>query len=279
MLYAIQSGIVDSDHQNTLGVDFVAKSMKNPPVYGVTSVDHALQLAVILQVEGSLTVSEAAGRIGVARSSAHRLLSTLVYRDFAVQNEDRSYGVGPVLEIADKAQSNVSAIRAAALGPLRTLVDTLDETANLSIRTGRTVRFIASVECAQALRVGNREGMVFPAHQVTGGMVMLAALTDAELAALYAPSSTDSEERPDLTTLRGDLRAVRSSGVAFNLERSERGVVAVGRGVVDSGGDTVAAVSVSMPSVRYSAGRVKEIVSALTVTAEKISAEMGEGDR
>ncbi|MFJ8026796.1 IclR family transcriptional regulator [Streptomyces sp. NPDC096311] len=253
----------------------MAKSMKNPPAYGVTSVDHALQLAVILQVEGSLTVSEAARRIGVARSSAHRLLSTLVYRDFAVQNDDRSYGAGPVLEIAAQAQSNVSVIRAAALDPLRTLVDTLDETANLTIRTGRTVRFIASVECSQALRVGNREGMVFPAHQVTGGLVMLAALSDEELAALYAPAPADtSEERPDMTKLRADLRAVRHSGVALNLERSERGVVAVGRGVTDSGGDTVAAVSVSMPSVRYAPERVKGIVAALGLAAERISAAL-----
>ncbi len=258
----------------------MAKPMKNPPAYGVTSVDHALQLAVILQVEGPLTVSEAAQRLGVARSSAHRLLSTLVYRDFAVQNEDRSYRAGPVLEIATKAQSNVGALRAAALGPLRTLVDTLDETANVTIRTGRTVRFIASVECAQALRVGNREGMVFPAHQVTGGLVMLAALTDDELTALYAHAPTDgSEESPDLAELRTELRAVRHSGVAVNLQRSERGVVAIGRGVTDSSGATIASVSVSMPSVRYSAGRVKEIVAALAGAAERISAALADGRR
>ncbi|MGW0947081.1 IclR family transcriptional regulator [Streptomyces sp. NPDC002623] len=256
----------------------MAKSMKSPPAYGVTSVDHALQLAVILQVEGPITVSEAARRLGVARSSAHRLLSTLVYRDFAVQNDDRSYRAGPVLEIAAKAQSNVGALRTAALGPLRTLVDTLDETANLAIRTGRTARFIASVECTQALRVGNREGMVFPAHQVSGGLVMLAALADDELTALYAPAP-GSEERPDPAELRGELRAVRSSGVAVNLERSERGLVAIGRGVIDASGATIAAVSVSMPSVRYSPDRVKEIVSALTVAADRISAEMHGGGR
>ncbi|WP_367325059.1 IclR family transcriptional regulator [Streptomyces sp. HUAS ZL42] len=253
----------------------MAKSMKNPPAYGVTSVDHALQLAVILQVEGPITVSEAARRLGVARSSAHRLLSTLVYRDFAVQNEDRSYRAGPVLEIAAKAQSNVGALRAAALGPLRALVDTLDETANVTIRTGWTVRFIASVECAQALRVGNREGMVFPAHQASGGLVMLAALTDDELTALYAHAPADGpEEFPDLAELRTELGAVRRTGFAVNLERSERGVVAIGRGVTDASGATIAAVSVSMPSVRYSAGEVKAIVSALATAADRISAEM-----
>ena len=253
----------------------MAKPLKNPPAYGVTSVDHALQLAVILQVEGPLTVSEAAKRLGVARSTAHRLLSTLVYRDFAIQNENRSYRVGPVLEIAAQTHSNVTAIRAAGLGPLRTLVDALDETANLSIRTGRTVRFIASVECTRTLRVGNREGMVFPAHQVTGGLVLLAALSDDELAALYAPAPADAaEEQPDLAQLRTELRAVRRSGTALNLGRSEIGVVAVGRGVTDSKGETVAAVSVSMPSVRNSPQRLNEVIAALTRTAEAISAAL-----
>ncbi|MFF0449585.1 IclR family transcriptional regulator [Streptomyces sp. NPDC004609] len=256
----------------------MAKSMKNPPAYGVTSVDHALQLAVILQVEGPLTVSGAARRLGVARSTAHRLLSTLVYRDFAVQDETRVYRVGPVLEIAATAQSNVGTIRTASLGPLRTLVDALDETANLCIRTGRTVRFLASVECSRALKVGSREGMVFPAHLVSGGLVMLAALGDDALTALYASSPTDrSEEWPDLTELRSELRAVRHSGVALNLERSERGLVAMGRGVTDGDGHTVAAVSVAMPSVRYSPRRVREIVAALTTAADTIAAALGDG--
>lgn len=252
----------------------MAKPMKNPPAYGVTSVDHALQLAVILQVEGPLTVSEAARRLGVARSTAHRLLSTLVYRDFAAQNEDHSYRAGPVLEIAAQARSDVAAIRTASLGPLRTLVDTLDETASVSIRTGRTVRFIASIECTQALRVGNREGMVFPAHQVTGGLVLLAARTDDEVTALYA-AGDGAEERPELAQLLTELRAVRRSGTALNLERSEQGVVAFGRGVANAHGDTVAAVSVSMPSVRHSPGRTRAVVAALTTAAEAISTALG----
>ncbi|MFE3021652.1 IclR family transcriptional regulator [Streptomyces sp. NPDC059256] len=257
----------------------LAKSMKNPPAYGVTSVDHALQLAVILQVEGPLTVSEAARRVGVARSTAHRLLSTLVYRDFAVQGEDRVYRAGPVLEIAATAESNVGAVRAAALGPLTALAETLEETANLCVRTGRTVRFIASVECAQALRVGSREGMVFPAHLVSGGLVMLASLSDDELALLYTsePTGGSPSTWPELAELTADLRPVRRSGVAVNMERSERGVVAVGRGVSDRAGATVAAVSIALPSVRYSPRGVQRILAALATASDAITAGLEGG--
>ncbi|MEJ1112348.1 MULTISPECIES: IclR family transcriptional regulator [unclassified Kribbella] len=250
----------------------MVKLMKNPPAYGVTSVDHALRLAVILQVEGPLTVSTAAERLGVARSTAHRLLSTLVYRDFAVQDDDRSYRAGPVLEVAATAHSGIGALRAAALGPMRTLVDTLDETVNLSVRTGRTIRFIASVESTQTLRVGSREGMVLPAHQSTGGLVMLAALTDEQLIALY--DAAPPAERVDLTKLRRELRAVRRSGVAINRERTERGLIALGRAITNAQGETVAAVSVSMPRARYSPARVERITPALTATAQDISAAL-----
>jgi DNA-binding IclR family transcriptional regulator len=249
-------------------MDLMVKGMKNPPAYGVTSVDHALRLAVILQVEGPLTVAAAAERLGVARSTAHRLLSTLVYRDFAVQDDDRSYRAGPVLEVAATAPSGIGAIRAAALGPMRTLVDTLDETVNLSVRTGRTIRFIASVESTQTLRVGSREGMVLPAHHSTGGLVMLAALTDEQLTALYA------DQDVDLVKLRRELRAVRRSGIAINRERTERGLIAFGHAITNSQGDTVAAISVSMPSARYSPARVEQIAPALTTAAHEIAATL-----
>lgn len=248
-------------------------SMKRRPAYAVGSVDHALRLAVVLQVEGPLTVSAAAERLGVARSTAHRLLQTLVYRDFAVQAEDRTYRAGPVLEISGRSASDAARLRAAALEPLRVLVDTVGETSNLSVRIGTTVRFLASVECDRALRVGSREGMVFPAHQVTGGLVLLAALSPERVGALYAADRFADRpgERPDLARLTSDLRSVRRTGVAINLERSERGLAAVGRAVLDREGDAVAALSVSMPRTRYRKERVAELVAALTVAAEGVT--------
>lgn len=251
----------------------MARPMKEPPAYAIASVDHALRLAVILQLEGPMTVSEAARRLGVARSTAHRLLSMLVYRDFAVQGADRSYRAGPVLELATQANSDLGALRTAALGPLHRLVETHDETANLSVCTGTTCRFLLSVEGSRALRVTSREGMVFPAHQVTGGLIALASLSDEQVASLYAPDryAGGTGDRPDMTRLFEDLRAVRRTGIAVNFERSERGVAAVGVPVKGPDGDTVAAVALSMPTVRYEPGQVGGIVAALETAAKGIS--------
>ncbi|MGW5637816.1 IclR family transcriptional regulator [Streptomyces sp. NPDC003832] len=254
------------------------KPLKNPPPYPIASVDHALRAATILQMEGGATVSQVAERLGVARSTAHRLLAMLVYRDFAVQDEDRVYRAGPVLELAAHSQSLVSRLRAAALPHLRRVVDLLDETTNLIVRTGDTARFIASVECRQALRVGSREGMVFPAHRTTAGLLLLAGLTEEELAEVYAPDRYRDRpaERPDLARLRAELRRLRRNGFAVNQERSERGLVAVGVPVRDGQGMAVAGLSVSMPSVRYDARRLQALVAALDTTAQALERDLAE---
>ena len=252
------------------------RPLKAPPAYAIASVDHALRIAAMLQMEGPLTVSEVAERLGVARSTAHRLLRMLVYRDFAVQGDDRAYHAGPVLELAAHSQSRTSRLRAVALPHLRRVVDLLDESANLTIRTGDTARFIASVESRQALRVGSREGMVFPAHQTTAGLLALAELSSEELASVYAPERYDERhsERPDLDRLRNDLRRVRHTGFAVNQERSERGVVAVGVPVRTREGEVIAGLSVSLPSVRYERGRLPYIVATLGAAARALEGEL-----
>ena len=249
---------------------------KERPPYAISSVDHALRIATMLQLEGRLTVSEVAERLGVARSTAHRLLAMLVYRDFAVPTEQRAYRAGPVLELAAHSQSATSRLRSVALPHLAELVQVVGESANLLIRTGDTARFIASVECSQALRVGNREGMVFPAHRVTGGLVLLAELRREQVESIYAPERflDRPDERPDPARLLRELKKVRTSGFALNQGRSERGVVALGRPVRDASGEAVAGLSISMPSVRYDAHRLPSWVASLGFAAEAIESDL-----
>lgn len=251
---------------------------KSPPPYAIASVDHALRTAAMLQLEGGLTVSEVAERLDVARSTAHRLLAMLVYRDFAVQAENRVYRAGPVLELAAHSQSRVSVLRAAALPHLRRLADVLGETANLAIRVGDTVRFIASAESQQALRVSSREGMVFPAHRTTAGLLLLAELTEAELSQVYAHERYDDRpaDRPDLAALRIDLARIRRKGFAVNRERSERGLVAIGVPVHRGDGTMEAGLAVSMPSARYKPPQLQSLVAALHAAARRLEIDMAE---
>ena len=85
--------------------------MKNKPAYAIASVDAALLLATLLKQEGPIRVSDAADRLGVSGSTAHRLLGMLVYRDFAEQLPDRRYGPGRLMQGGGLPQAPVARLR------------------------------------------------------------------------------------------------------------------------------------------------------------------------
>src|SRR3954454_7612424 len=79
-------------------------SIVKKPDYAVDSVDRALQLIMLLQERDWLRITDAANALDVAPSTAHRLMAMLVYRGFALQDDQRRYCAGPALR-ADAAGS------------------------------------------------------------------------------------------------------------------------------------------------------------------------------
>ncbi len=244
--------------------------MKNKPAYAIASVDSALLLATLLQQEGPLRVTDAAERLGVSVSTAHRLLGMLVYRDFAVQLPDRRYGAGPVLRGGTAPQAPAARLREVALPHLRHLVDTLGETANVMVLAGTEVRFVATVECGQVLRVGDRTGRSLPAHLASGGKALLATLDDEALAGALADVDGDTAAR-----LRRELGTVRRQGFAVNDQQTEAGLTAIGVAVPDPAGTVRAALSVAVPTARYAGGSLPAWVAALTAAAAGIARDLG----
>lgn len=236
--------------------------MRNKPAYSIESVDHALRLAVLLRQEGPLRVADAAQRLGVARSTAHRLLAMLVYREFAVQDRDRRYAAGPVLRTS-MAPEPVTSLREVALPHLRELVRRCGETVNLTVPHGADVRFVASVECDHVLRVGDREGRLLPARLTSGGLAVLGARGEEDL----EPYCADADE---VAALRREVRRVRRQGFAVNDQRTEAGVTAIGRALRDAEGTVVAAVSIAMPTARYDRTRLPEWVALVSATTSAI---------
>jgi DNA-binding IclR family transcriptional regulator len=236
-------------------------------------VDHALQLLQLLRDSGSLRVSEAAQELGTGRSTAHRLLAMLVYRDFAVQDEARNYLPGPALSAPRATGGRIRELRRLVRPHLEALCVTVQETANLLMRVGTETRFIASVECSQALRVGDRRGVIMPAAITSGGRALLADLTPQAVAELYA--TTGQDQHTDMAKLRRHLSATRRRGYAINDQETEDGVSAVGVCLRDATGDAVAALAIAVPSVRFTRDRQPVLAAALQETAERASAELG----
>ncbi|WP_137120096.1 IclR family transcriptional regulator [Segeticoccus rhizosphaerae] len=252
--------------------------MRNKPQYAVASVDHALRLAVLLQQEGPLGVSEVAARLGIARSTAHRLLAMLVYRSFAVQLPDKRYAVGPVMGDAPSASVDVGRLRNVALPHLRELVEQARETANLIVLAGVQARFAATVECSQILRVGDREGRSLPAHLVSGGKVLLATLGDDEVRSRLGEASGDHTQAPlrpgEVEALLTELAHIRRQSFAINDQQTEQGVTAVSRLVRGPEGEALASVGLAVPTARFGPEQLPRWVGALTVAAGRIERDL-----
>ncbi|GAA4094882.1 IclR family transcriptional regulator [Actinomadura miaoliensis] len=239
--------------------------MRNKPPYALNSVDHALQLAALLQQEGPLRVTDAAERLGVAASTAHRLLAMLVYRDFAERLPDRRYGPGKVLRPAETSEAPVALLRRAGIPEMRRLVDQTQESVNLMVLAGTEVRFVATVESPQILRVGDREGRCLPAHLTSGGKAILSALTPEELAAFY-----EGVDDIDLPRLRRELTLVRKRGFAINHQLTETGLTAIGTAIKDDHGRPLAGLSLALPTARFDRDTLPTWVNALSATALRI---------
>ena len=252
------------------GIAFSA--VKNKPAYGIASVDSALLLATLLQQEGAMRVTDVAARLEVSVSTAHRLLGMLVYRDFAEQLPDRRYAAGPVLRRGPVQQASVTTLREVALPHLRRLVDAVGETANVMVLAGSDVRFVATVESDQVLRVGDRTGRTLPAHLSSGGKAVLATLDDAAVAAVL-----DALDGTAVAQVVRELRAIRRRGFAVNDQGTEAGLTAVGVAVPPAGGFTGAALSLAAPTVRYSRDRLPFWAAALSEAAGAIARDLDSG--
>ena len=235
------------------------------------SASNVLRLVLMLADRGSLRVTTVANELGVAPSTAHRLLTTLAQAGFAVQDADRSYVRGPAFVRLQVGSAHPDALLAVIVPHLAMLSEATGETTHLMIRENTTVRFLHSVEGPAALRVASRTGMVMPAHLTSGGKAILATMTDDAIRELYAEGvrvSPNSKVR-SIDDLLSEIATVRRRGYAENLDESEPGISAAG--VAIRRGPVVAAISVSVPSIRYRHGRSRRL-ALLAQTAAAIDA-------
>lgn len=240
--------------------------MQNRPQYSVEAVDNALLLLLALRRDGVLRVSTAAEELGVARSTAHRLLRMLVYREFAEQRDDRAYVPGPALARA-APRTDLGFLRRRLAPAMEQVHRALDETVHLMVREGTEVLFVDSVEARQPLRVGSRAGVRLPAEITSGGRILLAQLPVDAVRALY-------RDRPDvdLPRLERLLARSRRQRYGLNVDESEAGIAAVGVCVPETGGAPFAALTHSAPTMRFRRAAAPDIADVLHRAVDPVRA-------
>ncbi|GAA1386471.1 hypothetical protein GCM10009613_20470 [Pseudonocardia kongjuensis] len=228
------------------------------PAYPIESVGNALRLLLMLRSRDELRISECAREIGVARSTAHRLLTMLEHYEFLSRNPSgRGYRSGPALIGLGMAAVGVLGIRDRARPHLEALRDELDETVSLVLVDGATARFVDAAESGRPLRVAGRVGLELPAHRTSAGVAVIAAMDDAQRAERVAGRAG----------LERSVAEARERGYAVVHNESDIEIAAVGVAVPGA----LAGLAVAAPAGRATAEAVTRWAAAANAAARRIA--------
>jgi DNA-binding IclR family transcriptional regulator len=243
------------------------------PQYPVESVDNALRVLLLLGERPKLRLTDVSQYLGVASSTAHRLLAMLQFRGFVRQDSaTRSYVPGPALDNLAFGVLRRLDVRTRARPVLERLNAELQETVHLGRLEGGDVHFIDSIESTRALRVGNRLGRSMPAHCTSTGKALLATLPEDELFRLYPDEQLvrlTAHSVGTRTRLLEVLDQIRAQGFASSEEESEEGVSSMAVALHSTRAPRLA-VNASVPASRMSTDIRQAILGRLTAAAEEI---------
>lgn len=245
----------------------------------LTSVANAARLLQTFTPDTpELGISDLAKRLGLAKSTVHRLASTLVEAKFLEQNQQTvKYQLGlAVFElgacVADRMDVSVQ-----SMPYLENLMEQTGETVHLAILDETEVLYINKIESRQTIRSYTRIGRRGPLYCTGVGKALLAFQPPDKIEQLITagltPRTPNTITDPD--KLRRHLSEIRDRGYAIDDEEVEIGLRCLGAPIRDHSGKVIASISLAGPSQRLTRERLMACARGVIDTADTISARLG----
>ena len=245
-----------------------------------SSIERSLRAIEAIAELQPIGVGELARKLDVPKSTMQRTLQTLASAGW-IKDDGGAYKrwklTSRALKVGRQASADESDLRTVAFEHMQALRDATNETITLQVRDGqdRMVQ-IERVDSFHAVRTFWKLGASSPITATSGGFAVLAALPDHEVEAilkrpverLTPKTITDVEE------IRREIAAVRERGFAVNIGQNREGVCAIGAAIVDSSGEPVGGIGISIPESRFDPRRINELGALVRSTASTISSLM-----
>lgn len=224
-------------------------------------------------------VTDVALAFGLARSNAHRTLQTLVECGWAMQDAATST-YRPSLRLFELGArvGEAADIQALVRPHLAVLAQATGETIHLATLDGAEIVYLDKFDSPLPVSAYSRIGGRAPACCVASGKALLAA-TPLDVAALSALFGTLVAHTPnsitDFDALHAELHRTRTRGYAENREEWRLGVCGLGAPLFNARGEPVAAVGMSVPSIRFTRAQARAFAGQLLACARDASAALG----
>ncbi|MFI6470136.1 IclR family transcriptional regulator [Streptomyces sp. NPDC050516] len=247
----------------------------------VPAVTRALDvLELFLESEGSLSAPDVTRRLGLPRTTVHELLTTLAARSYLapVPEQPGRYRLGVRTYQLGSRYAEQLDLAAEGQQVAREVAETCDETVHVAILEDTDVIYIAKVDSTHAVRMVSAAGRRLPAHCTSVGKMLLAVLPETELDARLEGRelvAMTPDSITDPAALRTALAEIRARGTAVEHRESNADVSCVAAPVRDSTGRVVAALSISVPMIRWSGDREAELAELAQKGAGDLSVRLG----
>lgn len=245
----------------------------------LSSVANSLRLIrAFSEDQYEMGISELAKRLGLAKSTVHRLASTLLDQGMLEQNSgDGKYRLGLALfELGTLVRRKMD-FTIEARPFLRTLMEKTGETLHLGILDHDSVLYLITHESKQALRMGSKVGTRVPVHCTAVGKALLAFQPQSEIERVLALglSASVPNAAVDAKALRRELAAVRVRNYAVDDQESEVGLRSIAAPIRNHSGEVIAAISIAGPVHRMAKKTLLGWVGDLVAAADAVSQRLG----
>lgn len=246
---------------------------------GVQSVERIFRIVEILaENPKGLPLQAVADRAGLAKSTAHRMLGSLIALGYALQ-DSLSGEYRLTLKMFELSSGVVSQMD--ILGTAKPYLDRLamrtGEAVHLVIRDGADVLYLYKAEVG-GMRMGSRIGLRSHMYCTGVGKAILATLPPQEVEAVW--NSTDHRAYTPHTVqsyaqLLGQLEQTRRRGWAVDDEENEMGVRCLALALPGPGPRAEAAFSVSSLAPNMTDARLEQLAEIALLTQREILLAMG----
>jgi len=246
----------------------------------VKSLDRALSiLEEIVDSEKGLTITELSKKVGLPKSTTHRLVSSLTSRGYIKYGlHDHRYRPGlKLFEIGSKVLNGLE-LRKEVHPFLEELREKTGETIHLAVLDEAEVIYIDKVESPHTIRMYSKIGRKAPLHCTGLGKAILAfsppevfekMLEEKGLRRYTENTITDPKE------LKEHLKKIRDIGYSIDDSEHEKDIKCVGGPIFDYTGELVAAFSISVPTMRLNEEKFEEFKRLVLEYSKKISKALG----
>ncbi len=220
------------------------------------------------------------------KTTFYRLLSSLVDNELlAYHAETDKYTLGQIfLSGYGVRDEQVWSLRDVSAPYLKSLACQVEETVKLAVVSGTCSYTIGIAESDRPMRISINLGSTFPLHVGAAGKIFMCQLGESSLQHYSAVCGTLGNRYTDKTiltmeALRQELLLTRKRGYAIDMGEFSPDIHAVALPVLDSAGQTIAAISVVYPAFKQGELDIPALAEKIRSTTLLISTKLNTQER